>query len=231
MSKRRDILTCFLRDVALHTLQIHRDDGLYRHLRFKRPGTNAYYFDIVTWPGYLTITGDMGTWTFSRVSDMFNFFMDSHFGHRASFVINPGYWSEKFEAGAGRSRRESPCYEFDSEAFDGALQQWLGAYLENCDDEEDRKQAEESIKELCGNDFSSESEAYHALNDAYFPMGVTTYEILEDSGSMLTPGYHYLWICYAIVWGIERYRNTQLVERAMGTFLAINGFVGVSHGL
>ncbi|SQC93443.1 Uncharacterised protein [Cedecea neteri] len=109
MSKRRDILTCFLRDVALHTLQIHRDDGLYRHLRFKRPGTNAYYFDIVTWPGYLTITGDMGTWTFSRVSDMFNFFMDSHFGHRASFVINPGYWSEKFEAGAGRSRRNPPA--------------------------------------------------------------------------------------------------------------------------
>ncbi|SMG62078.1 hypothetical protein SAMN03159353_11281, partial [Cedecea sp. NFIX57] len=52
----------------------------------------------------------------------------------------------------------------------------------------------------------------------------TTYEILEDSGSMLTPSYHYLWICYAIVWGIERYRNARLVERAMGTFLAINGF-------
>lgn len=231
MSKRRDVLTCFLRDTALHTMQIHRDDGLYRHLRFKRPGTNAYYFDIVTWPGYLTITGDMGTWTFSRITDMFAFFSAEHFGLRESFLINPGYWSEKFEAGAGHGRRESPCFEFDSQAFDDGLKRWLEAYLESCDDEEDRAQAEESIKELRGNDFSSESEAYHALNDAYFPMGVTTYEILEDVGSMLTYNYCYLWICYAIVWGIERYRTSKLVEGSMSTFLTIKSSVGVPHGL
>ena len=41
------------------TMSIERDDGLYRHLRFKSSGTNTYYFDLVTWPGYLTVTGDM----------------------------------------------------------------------------------------------------------------------------------------------------------------------------
>lgn len=217
-----DILIRFLGEVAQHNMQIHRDDGIYRHLRFKRPGTSSYYFDLVTWPGYLVITGDMGTWTFSRIDDMFDFFMDSHFGQRESFLINPGYWSEKFEAGAGHSRRESPCYEFDSQAFDDVLRQWLDAYLEDCDDEDDRDQVKEAIKGLCGNHFSSEAEAYHALNDTYFPSSVSTYEILEGSGSLLTHSHHYLWICHAIVWGIERYRNTKLVDKAMSTFLAFS---------
>lgn len=107
----------FIRDVSSHQLSVIRDNGLYRHLRFSRPNTRAYSFDIVTWPGYLAVTGDMGTWTFSRITDMFEFFTDTHFGRRDSFHINPGYWSEKFEAGAGRSRTESPCFEFDEDDF------------------------------------------------------------------------------------------------------------------
>ena len=50
----------FAKDTATHAMTILRDDGLYRHLRFKRPNTSSYYFDIITWPGYLAITGDMG---------------------------------------------------------------------------------------------------------------------------------------------------------------------------
>ena len=63
----------FLIDTAFHRLEIIRDDGLYRHLRMQQPGTSCYYYDVITWPGYLTVTGDMGTWTFSRIADMFNF--------------------------------------------------------------------------------------------------------------------------------------------------------------
>ncbi len=60
-----DTSSRFLVDTAFHRLEIIRDDGLYRHLRMKQPGTSCYYFDVITWPGYLTVTGDMGTWTFS----------------------------------------------------------------------------------------------------------------------------------------------------------------------
>lgn len=215
------LLTRFVGEVARHQLTVIRDNGIYRHLRFKRPGSIAYYFDLVTWPGYLAVTGDMGTWTFSRIDDMFEFFTDSHFGHRESFLINPGYWSEKFEAGAGRGRRESPCYEFDARAFDEGLQQWLDAYLEDCDDEDAADEAREAIRELKGNDFPTENDAYHAVNDALFPSGVSTYEIMEGMGSLQTYSHHYLWICYAIVWGIERYRSAKLVERSMATFLAV----------
>lgn len=221
MKEQNKILTQFLSSVALHQLTVIRDDGFYRHLRFKRPGTNAYYFDIVTWPGYLTVTGDMGTWTFSRITDMFEFFTSEHFGIRESFLINPGYWSEKFEAGACSGRHESPCYEFDAQAFDKGLQEWLSCYLEDCDNEENAAEAREAIRELTGNDFRTENDAYHAINNAYFPGDVSSYDIYESMSSLLTYSHHYLWICYAIVWGIERYNTAKLIDKSMNAFLAL----------
>ncbi len=64
----------FLKDVANHEMQIIRDDGVQRHLRFKKPGTMCYHFDLITWGGHLCYTGDMGTYVFTRVHDMFDFF-------------------------------------------------------------------------------------------------------------------------------------------------------------
>jgi hypothetical protein len=68
--KDEKLLSRFMRNTAHHNVIIERDEGVYRHLIFKAPGTNSYRFDIITWPGYLTVTGDMGTWTFSRERDM-----------------------------------------------------------------------------------------------------------------------------------------------------------------
>lgn len=51
----------FLIDTAFHRLEIIRDDGLYRHLRMQQPENSCYYYDVITWHGYLTVTGDMGT--------------------------------------------------------------------------------------------------------------------------------------------------------------------------
>lgn len=77
----------FLIDTAFHRLEIIRDDGLYRHLRMQQPENSCYYYDVITWPGYLTVTGDMGTWTFSRIADMFDFFGAWEGG------INTHYWA------------------------------------------------------------------------------------------------------------------------------------------
>ena len=60
-----------LRDVAKHKMTVRLDNGLYRHLLFRQPDTSNLWFEIVTWPHCLTIHGDMGTWSFSRVEDMF----------------------------------------------------------------------------------------------------------------------------------------------------------------
>ena len=62
----------FLRDVAQHEMTVLHSDGLYRHVHFQqRSHSWNQWFDLVTWPGNLTIRGDMGTWTFSRVEDKY----------------------------------------------------------------------------------------------------------------------------------------------------------------
>jgi hypothetical protein len=91
----------FASDTAGHQMIVKRDDGLYRHLRFvhhrlcndtvMRPGHSFYWFDVITWPGTLTVNGDCGTFVFSRITDMFEFF-------RSRYGINPQYWSEKLQA-------------------------------------------------------------------------------------------------------------------------------------
>ena len=85
---------------AMNVLHEH---GVYRHLRFKKPDRGEYWFDLITWPGNLTITGDMGTYTFARTEDMFTFFT----GH-----INTGYWAEKEQA-----RGRSGLKEHDGDEF------------------------------------------------------------------------------------------------------------------
>ena len=83
----------FGKDIAAHEMTVLHDDGLYRHLRFKAPAAGFYWFDLITWPGSLTVNGDMGSFAFSRVDDMFTFFRHDR--------INPGYWAEKIRAGSG----------------------------------------------------------------------------------------------------------------------------------
>jgi hypothetical protein len=63
----------------------------YRHIRFAKPGTGFYSFNLTTWPGYLAITGGLEAYTFRRLPDMFDFF-------RGAAAVNPGYWGEKLVA-------------------------------------------------------------------------------------------------------------------------------------
>ncbi len=56
----------FLGDVKGHVFEIKNDDGLYRNITVKKPDSSIYGYKITTWPGYLCISGDMGTYVFSR---------------------------------------------------------------------------------------------------------------------------------------------------------------------
>jgi len=38
----------FKRDIANHDLEIIRDEGVNRHLRFSSPGTMVMHFDLIT---------------------------------------------------------------------------------------------------------------------------------------------------------------------------------------
>lgn len=103
-----------LDNVAEHQMELLHSDGLYRHLRFQRPGTALWHWDLLTWPGSLAIRGDIGEGLiFTRERDMLAFFdHEQPDGH-----INPSYWAEKLDLGC-RSVKE-----FSGEKF----QAWLRA--------------------------------------------------------------------------------------------------------
>lgn len=82
----------FADDTQHHRMTVMLDQGLYRHLRFVRPGRSEYWFTLTAYPGALVVDGDMGTWVFRRLPDMFEFFRTD------SGRINPGYWAEKLTA-------------------------------------------------------------------------------------------------------------------------------------
>lgn len=128
----------FAANTAAHELTVLRDDGLYRHLRMRAPGTALWGWDIVTWPGYLTIVGDIGGGhVFARESDMIEFFANR------TGSISADYWAEKIVGDNSPSRysrdlfldlvRESlgECADLDPELRD----ELLGEADEVADDE------------------------------------------------------------------------------------------------
>lgn len=89
----------FESETAGHVMTVLHDDDLYRHVRFTNPESSFYWFDLVTWPGTLAIKGGMGTFVFSRETDMFGFF------RAGAGTINPGYWAEKLPDGRDSARK------------------------------------------------------------------------------------------------------------------------------
>ncbi len=187
-------LSNFQRDTTDHTMRVHRDDGLYRHIEFSNRGSSVYRFDLVTWPGYLTVCGDMGTWTFSRTADMFEFF-----GGKKD--INPGYWGEKLQSGSG-GRGADICMEFDEELFKEGMRKWLSEYQEENDDADNMVS---TVNELCEESYSHEHEACQVLFDWHIP---NPYDLMEGL-TMKRYSHHYLWILHAIVWGIQQYNASK----------------------
>lgn len=226
------VLKGFIREVSSHTMTIIRDDGFYRHLSFGRPGSSIYRFDLVTWPGYLCMTGDMGTWTFSRITDMFDFF-----GGAFERGINPVYWSEKMEAGSG-CPRDAIAKEWDEQAYcqrlDHILKEWCEEHALSGGAPKDqikefhrhRERVEGIISQMKEGSFS-EMDAYAAYASVDDPDGVLTdfwdYTFKEWSS-------HFLWACYAIQWGISRYKNNKIALSAMDKFLAIGSAAGAEYG-
>lgn len=82
----------FNQETAEHVMTVLRDNGVDRHLRFRKPGTYCMGFDLITWSGSLCIHGDCGTYVFSRLEDMFEFFRSP------TGRINAQYWAEKVDA-------------------------------------------------------------------------------------------------------------------------------------
>jgi hypothetical protein len=211
-----------------HTLTVIRDEGLYRHLRYRhdkaecaaaeargekpcRAAGSSYWFDLVTWPGHLAFTGDMGSYLFGRTSDedLLAFF-------RGCRNINPGYWSEKVKAADpdGGVKRYSPEVFLQSvaedaaageEEFPGLIDAVRAAVTGELFNAEDEWQARDFL-----NEFEYRPADEEARDDA--PLAFRFANAWE--WDLTDFGFHYLWCCYALVWGVARYDEMQASVQA-----------------
>jgi hypothetical protein len=195
----------FLADVAAHALTTQQDSGVFRHLRFAKPGTYCMSFNLTTWPGHLAISGDMGTYVFNRLDDMFQFFRTRPSDHRdgthEEFPINPQYWAEKCEAMDTRNGRGEGIKAFDLERLRGhALYDWESHF----EDALESDAAKECWKEIETSVLRSESdhEAHEAAHD-FEHEGFTFSDSWEWDNTDYV--FRFLWCLYAITWGIRQY--------------------------
>jgi len=195
----------FLKDVSTHKMQILRDDGTYRHIKFSREKSYAYSFTLITWPGHLCISGDMGTYVFARIHDMFDFFiMDKNnfnYSKEKKLSINSGYWSEKVIS----IDKTSGIKEYSEELFQANIKEYFDTYWEEPEDcKTEKEKCWEKIKENVLFYSDNEQTAYDAAcNFEYNDFQFT--DFWERSSQEYT--YHYIWNLYAIVWGILTYKG------------------------
>jgi hypothetical protein len=197
----------FLADVAGHKLTVLRDDRQYRHLRFSKPNTCIQSFDLVTWPGLLCYTGDMGAYVFRRTPDMFEFFR-SRRNQNGGLRINPGYWSEKLDA----VDASDGVRQYDEEVFRSAIREQLKEWIREgiTEDRLTRSQRRELCEfvesEVMGAASNGEDAARAAASEFSCLIGSQRYEFSDFWERTITSYVgRFIWCCYAIVWGIEQY--------------------------
>lgn len=208
----------FLKDVCAHKMTVLQDDGLYRHIKFAIPGDSSHSFSLVTWPGFLTICGDMGTYVFSRTPDMFEFFATPrrHFAPAdaprkdTAPVVNLGYWAEKLVA-TDTSGQALGAYAYQQELMEQRVKDELEAFLRDRthlfpeEVEEMRDEVESSVLcELTGDktlDIKVVEDFSHDIDGDVLKFQDAWEWSVEDYT------YHFTWCCYAIAWGIELYEE------------------------
>ena len=192
----------FLADVAGHRLIVLHNDGLYRHLRFKAMQNGWHmWFDLVTWPGHLTVNGDMGTWTFARMEDMFNFFRQGD-----KLTINPDYWAGKSRHGTNGGRNS--CKEWDADLFRERLTKQLSEYYsyEGADLAVLTKALRDDVlgaDSRCDLFIAAREFSYRFADGRTFQFDLCELPTGEDYS------YQFRWCLYGIVWGIQQYDKLQ----------------------
>ncbi|MGI5247593.1 hypothetical protein [Dactylosporangium sp. CA-139066] len=195
----------FARETASHELTILHDDGLYRHIRCATPGRAIHRFDLITWPGHLTITGDVeSALTFRRADDMFAFF-------RGAGDINPGYWAEKLVG----DRRALETYSMDLFRLlvDEHVTDAVEADVDLAPVDDDQPGLAAAVEAALTDEFNHEDadgaqEFLQRFRYRYADRAGVEQEFrFVDAWEWDLAEWHwsYLWACHAIRWGVGRY--------------------------
>lgn len=191
----------FLKRVEGFKLNVHKDDGVYRHIEMRHPDHFYGSFNIITWPGHLAYSGDMGDYVFERHTDMFSFFRRNK---PEETGINPGYWSEKLQA----VDKHTGAYEYSTRIFDEKIEDDFNSYWEFESPEEKKRSWEEIEWDLLGKPETQES-AYNLGCNYECPItGQTFVDFWETN--LMDYTYHYLFCCRAIPWAINEYDKYKL---------------------
>jgi hypothetical protein len=189
----------FLENVKDHVMTILKDDGLYRHIQFQRKDSRSLAFELVTWPDYLSYSGDMGNYVFCRTPDMFNFFTTKD--------INTYYWAEKVTA---ESVFGNGIREFSVENFRENILQTI---RENLNLEEGEPIPEDALNEVrsllhCEDEYECVATFREYQDD---PSSQFSFQDFWQC-SCQEKTYYFIWCCYAIRWGVEQY-NKEIEKR------------------
>jgi len=188
-------LARFKEDTVNHELTVMEGTRSVRHMRFGEKGSPFYAIYITTFPGRLVVTGDMGSYTFQRLNDMFEFFRGKD--------INPGYWGENLEA---EPRGSEYGKKWSEKAFHNAVSAYLTNNLDDPEDLDEKAQRAQvalvrKIKREAA-DVECKEEAEEWVRD--FAHGEFLFDVFyEYDCTEFTD--RYLWICHAIVEVIKRY--------------------------
>jgi len=137
---------------------------------------------------------------------MFNFFwMDRNdFNNKTGneLNINPCYWREKIVSAKG------DVFKFNKERFLNSCQEYLDEFIDDCDWDEDTRDALINEWEYEIFQYDSEDICKGQVNDFHFSWGGNefTFDLHElDTGNEYS--IHYIWQLYAIVWTIKQYKT------------------------
>jgi len=181
----------FLADTENHTMAVRLDTGNNRHLVFSDNGSWNQRYEIITWDGYLCYCGDMGTFVFMRVEDMFYFFR----GKEGD--INPGYWSEKLEADGPSEGYK----EYSVDLFNEIVNEHITDFWEFENDEEKEDVLNDVGMQVLDQEF--ERDAYRVTSEYRSDYGHDFGDFWEHKFTQAT--HRYIWCCLAIVKGINQY--------------------------
>lgn len=193
MTDHKKLAEEFFKEITNHEMQVIHAEGVHRHIRFKSPGTLNLYFDLITWPGHLCITGDCGTYVFQRTEDMFNFFRGNE------LKINPAYWGEKLQSIC----QHGGYKRYSREAFrENVLEEYKQFVAAEELSDDAKAELLSSLEEEVLSQDEFEIEAIHAATGFNHPE-FNMQDFWEVDCTEYTT--HYLWNLWAIVWGIKKY--------------------------
>jgi len=163
------------KDLAEHVITVRHEQGMYRHYRCQKPGTWNMGFDIVTWPGSLCYTGDMGDYLFQRTEDMIAFMRGS--------CMSYGYAAEKCVAHDGR------VTEFSEERFREILHDRIAEAEHGDRRKEVREKVDVILREF--SNYSAPADAEKAMYES---------GLWDDMPSCKEYTFHFLWCLHALEW-------------------------------